>query len=61
MGVVVISIGGLLLTAWVVRVMMRLDNVNRERALRRREAWEAEGRSGAPPDDYIRGAGGTGT
>jgi hypothetical protein len=59
-GVVLISIGGLLLIVWAVRVMIRMEKVNRERVQRRRELWEAEGRIGPPPGDYI-GRGGSAT
>lgn len=55
MGVVLISIGGLSLIAWAVRVMIRMDKVNRERVQRRLDLWEAEGRVGPPPGDYLGG------
>jgi hypothetical protein len=53
MGMVAISIGGLLLIVWVFRLMSRADRVNRQRVQRRREIWEAEGGPGPEPRDYI--------
>jgi hypothetical protein len=57
MGVAAISIGGLLLIVWAVRVMIRVDKVNSERVKRRQELWEAEGGTGPPPGDYMGGSG----
>ena len=53
MGIIVISCGGLLLVVWVFRLMRKADRVNRERAQRRREIWEAEGRPGPEPNNYM--------
>jgi hypothetical protein len=59
MGIIAISIGGLLLIVWVFRLMSRADRVNRQRAQRRREIWEAEGGTGPEPSDYIGRGGGS--
>jgi type II secretory pathway component PulJ len=53
MGIIAISIGGLLLIVWVFRLMSRADRANRQRVQRRREIWEAEGGTGPEPSDYI--------
>jgi hypothetical protein len=53
MGIIAISIGGLLLIVWVFRLMSRADRVNRQRVQRRREIWEAEGGAGPHPDNYM--------
>lgn len=58
MGIIAISIGGLLLIIWMFRLMSSADRVNRQRVQRRREIWEAEGGTGPEPSDYIgRGSG----
>jgi hypothetical protein len=53
MGVIAITVGGLLLIVWVVRLMNRADKVNRQRVQHRQEIWEAEGGTGPHPDNYM--------
>jgi hypothetical protein len=53
--IVLIAVGGLALVAGALRLMVRSDRVNRERAEQRREAWKSEGSVGPPPSDYLGG------
>jgi hypothetical protein len=58
MGAIAISLGGMLVVVAVVRLMIRADRTNRQRAQRRREIWQAEGGAGPDPGDYIKSGGG---
>jgi hypothetical protein len=53
MTAILLLLVGLALVAGLVAVMIRLERAQRRVIERRREAWEAEGRVGAHPDDFI--------
>jgi hypothetical protein len=53
MTAILLVLVGLAFVAGLVAVMIRLERSQRRLIERRREAWEAEGRVGAHPDDFI--------
>jgi hypothetical protein len=53
MTTVLLLLAGLAFVAGLVAVMIRLERSQRRLIERRRAAWEAEGRVGAHPDDFI--------
>ena len=57
MDIVIITICSAVVIAGLLKWMIRLDRVNRERAERRRADWLEAGGEGAPPDNYISGGG----
>jgi hypothetical protein len=53
MTAILLVLVGLAFVAGLVAVMIRLERSQRRLIERRREGWEAEGRVGAHPDDFI--------
>ncbi|MET0475200.1 MAG: hypothetical protein ABW001_11225 [Mycobacterium sp.] len=59
MGMILICIGGVAMVAGAIPLMMWSDRVTRTRVEQRLERWEATGREGPRPGDYIGGGGST--